>query len=249
MYKKLLLIFLLISSPGFAATTVVNKPVTVNNADKLDGQHGAYYQAASTAVSQNTTVTYNIKVNTANYAASFNVATVVNTAANANQLGGQLPAYYQAASTAVTQNSGVVTYNIKVNTANYAVSADTLDGQHGVYYQPAATAVTLNTAQNVTLNSCIFQSYSLAGCTQNTWYTVKTLNSPACGLIMAYSNATYEASTWVFSYTANGPTLVLGTPISSGVSAIEIQRSGSTMQVRSTNVATCTLAVTIIGRN
>ncbi|WP_298434606.1 hypothetical protein [Geobacter sp.] len=80
------------------------------NADTLDGQHGSYYQPASTAIT-----TSNIGSQSVSYAT------------NAGQLNGQAASYYQPASTAIT------TSNISSQSVSYATSAgnaDTVDGKH-----------------------------------------------------------------------------------------------------------------------
>lgn len=90
-------------SAGTITATLNGNASTATNADQLDGQHGSYYQPASTAIT-----TSNIGSQSVNYATS---------AGNADTLDGQHGAYYQPASTAIT------TSNIGSQSVNYASSA------------------------------------------------------------------------------------------------------------------------------
>ena len=90
-------------SAGTITATLSGNASTATNADQLDGQHGSYYQPASTAIT-----TSNIGSQSVSYATS---------AGNADTLDGQHGAYYQPASTAIT------TSNIGSQSVNYASSA------------------------------------------------------------------------------------------------------------------------------
>ena len=89
--------------------------VTNLNADRLDGQHGSYYQPASTAIT-----TSNIGSQSVSYA---NDAGYASSAGNADTLDGQHGSYYQPASTAIT------TSNIGSQSVSYASNAGALENK------------------------------------------------------------------------------------------------------------------------
>lgn len=110
-------------SGATAPLSVQSSALVVNlNADLLDGQHGTYYQAASTAI--NTT---NIASQSVGYATN---------AGNADTLDSKHASSFQLASTAInTSNIG----SQSVNFASNAGNADTLDTRHASYFQPLLT--------------------------------------------------------------------------------------------------------------
>jgi len=165
-----------ISISGNAATAT-----SAGNADTLDGQHGSYYQPASTAIT-----TSNIGSQSVNYATS---------AGNADTLDGQHGAYYQPASTAIT------TSNIGSQSVNYATSAGSATdstklplagGNMTGGFKEAQVAMGAN---NIDLATGNFFSKTISGATSLTVSNVPA-SGTAASIILNLTNGGSASITW-----------------------------------------------------